>query len=214
MSSTENPTDTGRGRSLPRRLFASALVLLVLGTAVGGTTAAFSSNTANANNTIASGTVAIGDNDGGASPLLTLANARPGASATGCMKVTYTGSLSSTVRLYATTTGSGLAQYLDLKITRGGNTSDAFGSCTNFAATQDATNYIGQGAGVIYSGTLQAFPSSHAAGLVDPLAATPESWTTSEAHSYKFEITLQSTAPAAAQGLTANPTFIWEARNE
>ena len=189
----------------------TALILLVMGVAIGSTTAAFSANTSNANNTIATGTVAVGDNDGGSSPVVTLSNARPGDTSTGCMKVTDTGSLSSSVRLYATVTGTGLGQYLDLKITRGSST-DPFGSCTNFAA--DATDYLGQGAGVIYNGTLAAFPSTYAAGLVDPISGTPESWTQNEAHTYKIQVTLQASAPTAAQGLTANPTFVWEARNE
>jgi predicted ribosomally synthesized peptide with SipW-like signal peptide len=211
LRSIKNPTNAGRGRSLRRRIFASALVLLVLGIAVGGTSAAFTATTSNTGNTIATGTVAIGDNDGGTSPVVTLSNARPGDSSTGCIKVTYTGSLAASVRLYATTTGSGLDQYLDLKITRG-SSSDAFNSCTNFSA--DATDYVGQGAGVIYNGTLQAFPSNYSGGLIDPVAGTPESWAQNEAHVYKLQVTLQASAPAAAQGLTANPTFIWEARNE
>ena len=210
MSPNTN-TPHRRVRSLRARVFATLVILLVLGIAIGSTTAAFSANTSNANNTIATGTVAIGDNDGGASPVVTLSNARPGDTSSGCMKVTYTGSLSSSVRLYATVTGTGLGQYLDLKITRG-SSSDPFGVCTNFAA--DATNYIGQGNGVVYSGTLAAFPSTYSAGLVDPIAGPPESWTQNEAHTYKIQVTLQASAPTAAQGLAANPTFIWEARNE
>ena len=36
-----------------------------------------------------------------------------------CIVLTYTGSLASTVRLYGTTGGSGLADYLNVKVTRG-----------------------------------------------------------------------------------------------
>jgi hypothetical protein len=196
-------------RSLRHRLLATAAILLILAIAVGATTAAFTASTSNSNNSVVTGTVAIGDNDANGA-VLALSNARPGDSDTGCIKVTFTGSLSSSVRVYATTTGS-LAPYLDLKITRG-TTSDPFRTCTNFVA--DATNYIGQGNGVVYSGTLQAFGSSYATGLVDPLAATPESWATSEVHAYKLQATLQSSAPTAAQGLSASSTFTWEARNE
>ena len=69
------------------------------------------------------------------------------------------------MRLYGTTTGTGLDQYLDLKVTRGTYTPSepAFDSCTNFQP--DGTEYIaGKGNGVIYDGTLQGFPDDYAGG--------------------------------------------------
>jgi hypothetical protein len=209
MSVDNKPRNEWRRRSVRGRLLATAAVVLALGVAVGSSTAAFTATTQNSNNSIATGTVAIGDNDAGAA-LLALNNARPGDSDTGCIKVTYTGSLSSSVRLYATTTGA-LNPYLDLKITRGATT-DAFDICTNFAA--DATNYVGQGAGVVYNGALASFPASYAGGLIDPLSATPESWAQNEVHAYKLQVTVQASAPTTAQGLSASSTFFWEARNE
>jgi hypothetical protein len=140
--------------------------------------------------------------------MLALANAKPTDADTSCINVTYTGSLASSVRLYSTQTGT-LGGYLTLTITRGTDSSPSFDSCTNFTA--DATNYIGQGAGVIYSGNLSGFPTTYAGGLVDPLAGSPESWTTNEAHSYKFTVTLQDVN--AAQGLSGTAGFTWEARN-
>ena len=44
---------------------------------------------------------------------------RPGNTDTGCIKVSYAGSLASEVRLYGTTSGTGLDAYLDLTVTRG-----------------------------------------------------------------------------------------------
>ena len=116
------------------------------------------------------------------------------------------------MRLHGTTTGSGLDQYLDLRITRGTYTpSDpAFKSCASFQP--DGTNYIGAGNGVIYNGTLQAFPDDYASGLVDPQSGSPESWTNGEVHVYKLEATLQSNF--AAQNKDAAQTFRWEARNQ
>ena len=81
--------------------------------------------------------------------------------------------------------------------------------CTNFTA--DSTNYIGSGAGVIYAGLLSAYPTTYGAGIVDPTSGSPETWTTSEAHSYEFVISLNNNA--AAQGLSSTATFTWEARN-
>jgi hypothetical protein len=65
---------------------------------------------------------------------------------------------------------------------------------------------------VIYNGTLQAFPDDYASGLVDPLAGSPESWTTDEVHVYRLTVTLQSNF--GAQNKDATQAFRWEARNE
>jgi hypothetical protein len=172
------------------------------------TYAAFSTTTASAADSYAAGSVSLVDNDGGAQ-LLSLTNATPGASTTGCILVTYNGSLDSTVRLYATVTGT-LAPYLTLTVTRGTDLAPSFRSCTAF--TPDVTNYVGAGTGVIYSGLLSAFPGSYTTGIVDPTSGTPETWTSAEAHSYKFVLSLNN--DGAAQGLSATATFTWEARNQ
>jgi hypothetical protein len=195
--------------SRARKLLASALVLGVAGTVAGvGTFSAFSSTTSNPSNAFATGTVTLGSNSLGAS-VLSLSNAVPGASATpGCIKVSYTGSLASTVKLYATVSGS-LAPYLNLTVTRGTETAPSFPSCSTFTA--DATNYLGLGAGVLYSGTLGSYPTTYATGIDDAAAQT---WNTNNAHSYKFQLTLPSGVASAAQGLTASASFTWEARNQ
>jgi hypothetical protein len=195
--------------SRPALFAAVAVVLAAVGLGI-GSWAAFRALGQNSGNTIASGTVAIGDNDGG-SAKLSLSSALPGDSDTDCIKVTFTGSLASTVRLYGTTTGTGLDPYLDLKVTRGTYTSDpGDGSCTNFSA--DATNYIGAGAGVIYNGTLQGFADDYAGGLVDPTSGSPESWATNEKHVYRVQVTLQNNSAAAGKSTTQD--FTWEARNQ
>ena len=189
-----------------------ALVALALIAALTGAQAwaAFKASTVSTGNSFASGTVTLTDNDSGTATL-SLSAAVPGNSDSGCITVSYTGSLASAVRLYGTTTGTGLDAYLDLKVTRGGfsGAPPAFDSCTTFTA--DATNYMGSGSGVIYDGTLQGFPDDYAAGRVDPLTASPETWTTNESHVYKLQITLQDNP--SAQGKTAPQTFTWEARN-
>lgn len=170
--------------------------------------AAFSRTTSSAANSFSAGTVALGDNDGG-SALLTLTSVTPGASDTGCIKVTYTGTLNATVRLYATVSG-GLAPYLNLTVTRGTDSSPSFDSCAGFTA--DGTDYLGSGAGVVYSGTLGGYPTSAAAAFLDPKTAAPATWSTNTAHSYKFVVTLAN--DNAAQGLSATADFQWEARNQ
>jgi len=191
-----------------RKVLFSILIVAIVAAITGtGTYAAFSGTTSNPSNAFAAGTVALSDNDAGGS-LLSLSNATPGNSSTGCIKITYSGSLNANVHLYGSATAS-LPSYLTLTVTRGTDSSPSFASCSNFTA--DATNYIGSGAGVIYSGNLSAFPSTYAGGLVDPTSGSPATWSTSDAHSYKFVVTVQNNA--AAQGLSSTASFTWEARN-
>jgi hypothetical protein len=187
------------------------VLALLVPLAGGATFAAYTATTQNDGNRVEAGSVKLSDNGDGSS-LMSLSNAVPSDTTSACIRVTYDGSLPSTVRLHGTTTGSGLDQYLDLQVTRGIYTpsAPAFKSCTNFQA--DGTNYIGAGNGVIYNGTLQGFPDDYASGLVDPLSGTPETWTTAEVHVYRFDVTLQSNF--AAQTLDAAQTFRWEARNQ
>jgi hypothetical protein len=192
-----------------RKILVSALLVGVLGAIAGvGSYSAYTATTTNSGNSFASGTVAIDDNDS-STAMLALSAAKPGDTDTSCIRIRSTGTLSSTVRLYGTISGS-LGSYLTLTVTRGTDSSPSFDSCTNFTA--DSTNYNGDGAGVIYTGNLSAFPSSYAGGIVDPKSATPETWTTNETHSYKFAVTVQDNN--AAQGLTASASFTWEARNQ
>ena len=200
---------TRRPKTIRRKLALSLALVAVLALAAGlGTWSAFSSTTTNSGNSFQAGSVSIGDDDAGGA-MLSLANATPGDSDSGCIVVTYTGSLASTVRLYGQTGGSGLDAYLTLKVTRGSIPAPSFKSCTGFTA--DSTDYIGSGAGVVYNGTLQGFPDTYAAGLADPPGA-PASWAQNEAHAYKFEVTVQNNSAAA--GKTATQDFVWEAQSQ
>ena len=163
----------------------------------------------NPSNSFTAGTVQIGSNSG-SSAVLSLTNAKPGAVSTGCIKVTYTGTLPANVKLYGAGTGTGLNQYLTLVVTRGTfSGTPTAGSCTGFTA--DTTNYISQGAGVVYSGNLSAWPGSAATALVDPTAASAATWTAGTSHGYQLQATLQSSA--AGQGLNGAETFTFEADN-
>jgi hypothetical protein len=190
-----------------RRVLA-ALVFLGLVCVVTTTIfSALSSSTGSPGNLFSAGTVYLSDNDAGAA-LLSLSAAVPGATDTGCIRVTYGGSLDANVRLYATVSGA-LAPYLTLSVTRGTETAPSFDSCSTFTA--DPIDYRGVGPGVVYSGLLSAYPTGYATGLVDPPTGTVETWTTGESHSYRFTITLND--DNAAQGLSATSSFHWEARN-
>lgn len=188
------------------RWWLALVVSVAIAGGTGGAYAAFTATTQSAGDAISSGSVALSDDDSGQS-LMTLTSMAPGDLASGCINVTYSGSLAAGIRLYGTATGS-LASYLTLKITRGSGSGTA-PSCVGFTA--DGTDYIGQGNGVIYSGNFSAFPSSWSAGLQDPSNSAPATWTTSEAHRYKLEVGIAS--DPAAQNKTASATLSWEARN-
>lgn len=191
----------------PRLLVAALALGLVAGLSGGLSYAALARATANAGNRFAAGTVHLGDNDVDVAAL-SLSSATPGASDTGCIRVTYDGSLDAAVRLYATVSGA-LAPYLTLTVTRGTESTPAFDSCSSFSA--DPTDYVGAGPGVVFSGLLSAFASSYATGVVDPPSGAAETWTSGEVHSYRLSISLND--DTAAQGLSATATFVWEARN-
>ena len=201
---------SARRQRLRRRLLASAVVVgLVAGLlAATSTWSAFSGATANPANSLAAGTVTLGDNDSG-SAVFNLTGLKPGDTDTGCITVTSTATIASLVRLYGATGGTGLDAYLTLTITRGTSGGGSFDDCTGFTA--DTTNWVGAGNGVIYTGTLAAFGDDWAGGTVDAAPAVPEAWTPGESHAYKLALTLADTN--SAQGTSMTQTFTWEARN-
>ncbi|MDX6665022.1 MAG: hypothetical protein QOG68_1228 [Solirubrobacteraceae bacterium] len=165
----------------------------------GGTFSAFNKTSSMPGNSVQAGTVVLADNDAGTG-LLTIAAAKPGDSSTGCINVSYTGTAPSTVRLYGTIGGTGLAPYLTLVVTRGTFTgTPAAGSCTGFTADS--------GGGILYNGLLSAFPTTTGTAIADPAA----SWTSGDKRGYKLQVTLPAGAAAGAQGLTATSVFTWQA---
>jgi hypothetical protein len=120
------------------------------------------------------------------SAVLSLENARPGDSATGCLRLTYRGSERGRVLLYGSTGGTGFNRYLGLKVERGG-------SCKSGRRKS------------VFDGTLRDFPDA-------PSGAIEETWSPNESHVYRFEISVRD--DNAAQGLTARQTFTWSTSAE
>jgi Camelysin metallo-endopeptidase len=164
-----------------------------------GVFSAFSSTTSNSGNDFAAGTVTIGDNDSDGAAY-DVSNAKPGDYEERCVKVTYSGSLASTVKLYRSgfTGGTGLDDYVDLAVTKGtGNQGD----CSDFSGSTS-----------VYSGELKAFPATYGAGLSLTNGSGNAAWSQNDAVTYRIRATLQD--DNAAQGLVAGThTFSWEARN-
>jgi hypothetical protein len=171
-----------------------------LATALGGfgIFAAFSGTTSNPGNSFAAGTVTIADNDGGTA-LFNASNQKPGNNDR-CIKVTYTGTLDATVKLYSSAiTGDGSA--FNVTVTKG--TGDA-ADCSDFVAGSD----------VYGPNTLANFASQAdwASGLtVNPGAATK--WVTNDAVTFRFRISVPD--DNAAQGDSVSPfSLTWEAQNQ
>jgi hypothetical protein len=121
--------------------------------------------------------------DGGKAAI-SLLDAKPGDSATGCVVLAYRGDAPARVRLYGTTRGTGFDRYLDLEIERGS-------SCVHFRREAP-----------VFRGPLAAFPDG-------PRAAIEERWSPGEIHAFRFEIVARD--ENAAQGLETRQTFTWTA---
>jgi hypothetical protein len=180
--------------------------LLVSGLAVSQASySAFSSTTVDAGNNWAAGTVKLVNNAGSA--VFKAENLKPGQTGAKCVTVTSTGSLASTVKLYAkdfnTAVTNDLSPFIDLVITEGaGGAAD----CQGFqpSAIPEDTSALTLSS----FGTKTAFAAG--VGTWAPAGATAAA---PVARTYKIAYTLRSTVPDSAQGGTANVVFTWEAQN-
>ena len=190
---------------MTRRILLTVLVLGTVGSVAGfGAYSAFTATTTNAGNTITAGTVEISQH-AGAATLYSLTNQGPGASTTKCVRVTYTGSLAASVKLYVSA-GVTNGTVFNLQVERGSGltTLDNTMSCAGFTAssTAYATAAIGS-LGTTY------------AGGVDGKAGAA-AWATNDSIDYRFTISIvdDATPNAHTSALsTAAHTFTWEARN-
>jgi hypothetical protein len=178
-----------------RSFLMGALAVGLIAFGSGGTYSAFFSKTSSPGNRFEAGTVHLVDDDGG-SVMFNLSGMRPSDPARArCMTVTYNGSLNAEVRLYGTISSSGVEPYVNLKVETGTTTS-GYGDCSGFTPSS-----------TLYDGTMSAYPTGWSSGIADP--GNP--WTTGEAHTYRFTVSIQNNP--AAQGGTAAATFAWEARS-
>jgi hypothetical protein len=183
-----------------RKLLLTTLVVGATSAVAGlGVFAAFTANTLNSNNSIASGTVALGDNDNDGS-LYVVSNGGPGATTQRCIHVSYLGTLPATVKLYRSNTVTNGTAF-NLTVERGSGVTGGFPSCTGFTA-----------AASIYTGTLGAFPTTYATGV----DAKGSAWAQNDAVDYRFTITVADdpTPNAHATAVSSGQhNFTWEAQN-
>jgi hypothetical protein len=191
------------------RIFLTVAVLaLMAGVAVFTTSAAFTATSNNPGNLIEAGTVSIGDSDAGTGKLYNALAQRPGAGngpTAACIRVTYSGSLASSVRFYRSAVTSG--DKFHLTVERGGTSLTAPGSdmnCNGFTASSTA-----------FDNTLDQFPISYAGPGVDGKAGGA-AWSGGQSVDYRFTIypVDDSTPNAHTTAVdTGAHSFTWEAQN-
>jgi hypothetical protein len=188
------------------KLLAALIATGVIAVASGQATfAAFTVTTQNPTDSYVAGSVALSDNDAG-TVMWDVANQLPTSAAViRCIRVTYTGSLPAGVRLYTTTAGSPLDQYLNVTVEKGSMpVATVFPNCTGFAP--EAT--------IAAAGTTQAFKAART-GWANGIPAFPgaqTAWNTGNSLVYRFTVQLQNVF--AAQGLTGLVGFTWETQNQ
>src|SRR3954452_22000913 len=168
-----------------RKILLTIAVLVVLaGLIAVGSFAAFTATTTNTGNNISSGTVAISQHSG-ATTLYNITNQKPGQSTQKCIRVTYTGSLPSSVELYVSS-GITNGTLYNIQVERGTGltTLDGTMSCAGFSATSTAFT----------AGALGTFPTAYATGVDGKPAAA--AWNTNDSVDYRFTIT-QNDDPTA-----------------
>jgi hypothetical protein len=140
------------------------------------------------------------------------ANLAPGDTAINCVKVTYTGALPSTVKLFASSVsgvngsgGTGVLAYLHVKIEEG--TGGSFGTCAGFAASSTLWNTGTHGG--VGSDLLGVFPTTYATGPSSGVA----SWTNPTSRVYRITMQLDAATPSTSHGGSASATFNWQAEN-
>jgi hypothetical protein len=169
-----------------------------------GAFSAFSSQTENAGNEIATGTVVLADNDAGAG-LYGISNGKPGSSQTSCIRVVYTGSIDADVRIYTPSSIGSLGPHVNLEIEPGAQSSPSFPECTGF---------IPDAGGAIFDDSLSSFPSGYAGGVSD-YPGSGSKWTSGDAVVYRITASVSGSAPDSAQGATTGDhTIRWEARSQ
>lgn len=165
-----------------------------------GVFAAFTATTSNTGNSITSGTVAISDSDSGVA-LYTLPGVGPGSSIARCIKVTYSGSLSSNVRLYRSNTITNGTQF-NLQIERGTGLTGTAGACTGFGTPN-----------TVYNGDLQTLGTDWATA---PDARGGAAWAAGDVVDYRFTVSVPDDPTPNAHTTpvsSSSHSFTWEARN-
>jgi hypothetical protein len=199
-------TNDTQGRK--RRIFTTVAVLaLMAGAAVFTTSAAFTATSSNPGNIIEAGTVSIGDSDAGTGKLYNALAQKPGVGngpVAACIRVDYSGSLASAVKLYRSAVTNG--DKFHLTVERGGT------SLTAPAANMNCGGFTA--ASTAFDNTLDLFPTTYAAGIDGKVGGA--AWSSGQSVDYRFTIyPVDDSTPNAHTSAvdTGTHSFTWEAQN-
>ncbi len=206
--------------SMTRKALASLLVVGVTGSmAAFGVFSAFSDTTSNAGNTFSTGNVTISDNDAGGA-MYNVTGAKPDVITSSCIRVTYTGSLASTVKLYippaaAPTAGASGAGSVDLAIYPVTFTTPPAFS-TNTAGGAGVSCAGATKGSAVFTGKLGDFATARTSftnGLALNDQAGGAVWNQNDAVYYEFDVSVAG-ATAPNTGVSSGThSFQWEAQN-
>jgi hypothetical protein len=184
--------------AVPAALVASGVVVST------ASYSAFSATTVNPTSNWTAGTVALSDDDNNTA-LFTATGLKPGSQGANCITVTSTGSLASTVKLYATNpqTTKDLASSITVTVEQG--TGGGFGSCTGFTP-------LASGGTIVPTTTLASFGSTYT-NFASGAGTWAPTGSASESRVYRISYSLPAGAPNSVQGGTASLGLTWEAQN-
>ena len=194
-----------------RRITAAAIPLGIVASGVlvwQSSYAAFSSSTANPNNSFSAGTVTLTDDHQPSSVLFNASALKPTSTGSSCIKVTYNGNLAANVKLYVksgdlpNTTGD-LSPYLTFQVAEGtGSAAD----CSDFAAGSNLYNPTGSGD---TTKTLSDFATNKTTFATGVSSFAP----TGAAQTKTYKVTYWLQDNNSAQNTNSTVKFTWEAQN-
>lgn len=175
-----------------RKILVPLATALAAGAVAVGSGATFTSETGNTISAVTAGTLKHTNSKDNAA-IFALDNIKPGDTVNGTVTLTNTGSLPAKFTLTETSSANGF-----------GNKAAPNAAVNNLSLSITDT---GSGA-TVYNGNF--------GDLVDgtPVALGTAAWAKNEAHTYKFSVTLDPTAPNADQGKTASAVYTWNSVQE
>jgi len=206
MATITSTTDRRQRRML--RAAAPLAALLVAALLVWqGSNAAFSATTDNTGDAWATGNLVLTNNGGGTvyagttSALFTETNLKPGNTGFKCITVQSGGSLAGNLRLFrgaiTGTNSAALSAVLDVTL-------DAVAVSASTNVQANCTGYTGGSSGALYSGTLDAMPTTYAGASGIAVAGG------TQRVAYRIGWTLNSGAGNSVQSSSAAANLMWE----
>jgi hypothetical protein len=206
MATITSTTDRRQRRML--RAAAPLAALLVAALLVWqGSNAAFSATTDNTGDAWATGNLVLTNNGGGTvyagttSALFTETNLKPGNTGFKCITVQSGGSLAGNLRLFrgavTGTNSAALSAVLDVTL-------DAVAVSASTNVQANCTGYTGGSSGALFSGTLDAMPTTYAGASGIAVAGG------TQRVAYRIGWTLNSGAGNSVQSSSAAANLMWE----